>query len=141
MRRIFQGIVLLTWAGVVLGLAGCHYGRERLPETGATLDGTVTYGGEPVMVAMIIATGSGPGANGYIDIETGKYRIENVPIGEVKLALRVDAGRAQLQSLIMQGKKMPKIIEVPKKYTDEKTTDIVTTIEKGDNHFDIKIPK
>jgi hypothetical protein len=138
---MFQGLVLFTWAGIVLGLAGCHYGRERLPETGATLEGTVTYGNEPVLVAMVIATGSGPGATGYIDIETGNYRIENVPIGEIKLALNVGAGRAQLQSLIMQGKKVPKIIEVPAKYADPNTTDITTTIQKGDNHYDIKIPK
>jgi hypothetical protein len=39
--------------------ASCGYGvrEERLPESGATLEGTVAYGGEKVQAALIIVAG------------------------------------------------------------------------------------
>ena len=52
-------------AGLVLCLTGCGGGLRRVPETGATLDGTVTYGHEKVLVAMIIVAAD-TGAQGFI---------------------------------------------------------------------------
>src|SRR5215475_10666747 len=54
MRRILLRIALLTAAGLGPCLAGCHTGGVRVPETGATLEGTVTYGKVKVPVAMVI---------------------------------------------------------------------------------------
>jgi hypothetical protein len=139
MRRMLLGLVLLTGAGLVLGLAGCGGGLRRVPETGSTLDGTVTYGNEKVLVAMVIAAGDS-GAQGYIG-EDGRYKIENVPLGEVKLAVNVDAGRAQLMGKIMAKQAVPKVVNVPAKYGDPDTSGIKTTISKGANKYDIVIPK
>ncbi len=54
MRRSRLSIVLL---GLVVVLAGCRIGKGdvRYAETGATLEGTVTYGKDKVGAALIIA--------------------------------------------------------------------------------------
>lgn len=41
----------------------------------------------------------------------------------------------------MAGKKVPKSTPLPDKYTDPSTSPIKTTIVKGENKFDIVIPK
>jgi hypothetical protein len=136
-------------------LTSCGYGvkEERLPETGATLEGTVTYGTEKVPLALVIVTGANASATGEIDEATGRYTVSNVPLGEVKISVNVEAAKGKMQSKLMSGyyqgpeaKKAgvvapPRVVEVPTKYTDPKTTTITTTIQSGTNTFDIKIPK
>jgi hypothetical protein len=115
----------------------------KLPETGATLEGTVKYGNEPVLVAMVIAANSSGGAQGYIG-DDGRYKIENVPLGEVTLAVNVNAAKGNLMSKQMdpsQKGKIPKVIDVPAKWETPNTSTIKTTINKGENTFDIVIPK
>src|SRR5262245_45672113 len=57
MRWKLLCLVLLMGAGYLFCLAGCKSGRVRLPETHSTLEGTVTYGKEKVLVAMISVWG------------------------------------------------------------------------------------
>jgi hypothetical protein len=147
-------------AAVLLGtvcavLTSCGYGvrEERLPETGATLEGTVTYGTEKVPMALIIVAGEKGSATGHIDEATGRYSVQNVPLGEVTIGVNVEAARGEMQSKLMSGyyqgpeaKKQgivapPRVVDVPEKYTTPKTSDIKTTINSGANTFDIKIPK
>jgi hypothetical protein len=112
----------------------------RLPETGATLEGTVKYGTEKVLVALVIAQGEGGAATGFIG-EDGRYKMDNVPLGEVKLGVNVKAGEGQNKGKQMAGQKVPKTVAVPEKYADPATSGIKTTINKGENTFDIPIPK
>ncbi|QJW97705.1 hypothetical protein [Frigoriglobus tundricola] len=147
-------------AAVLLGtvcaaLTSCGYGvrEQRLPETGATLEGTVSYGGETVPLALIIVAGSNASATGNIDDSTGRFSIQNVPLGEVKIGINIDAAKGELQGKLMSGyyqgpdaKKKgivapPKVVNVPKKYADPNTSGLTTTISAGSNTFDIKIPK
>src|SRR5205807_1030723 len=100
MRRMLIRLTVLTGAALILCPAGCQFGPERVAETGATLEGTVKYGNEPVLVAMIIAQNASGSAQGFIG-EDGRYKLENVPLGEVNLGVNVDAGRGQLQTRIM----------------------------------------
>ena len=111
---------LLALAGCALLTASCgnkFVKEERLPESGATLEGTVTYAGRKVPFAQITVASSTAQAMGRID-EDGRYKVENVPVGEVKLAVNTAAGKGELMSKNMaqsQGKArtLPKVVEVP----------------------------
>src|SRR5579871_4360812 len=106
MRRTLVGSVLLL--GAILGLAGCGSGIREVEPTGATLEGKVTYGSEPVLVGLIIlASEKGGGAQGFIG-EDGRYTVENAPLGDAKVAVNVAAGKAQLMPKIMARQKVPK---------------------------------
>jgi hypothetical protein len=148
MRRRLHRLILLTAIGLVLCPAACTFGPERIPETGATLEGTVTYGKDKILVAMIIAQGDGrtPAATGSID-DDGRYKLVNVPLGEVNIAVNVDAGRGQLQSKIQaraqtkSNDPIPPVINIPNKYAEPGTSGLKKTIVTGENTFDIVIPK
>jgi hypothetical protein len=138
----------LTAAGLALLLAGCGTGlrEKRLPETGATLEGTVRYGGEPVLVAMVIVQGENGAGTAFIG-EDGRYRIENAPLGTVHVAVNTAAGRGDMMGKMMaraNGKSqgaLPSIISVPARYADPMRSPITTTVNTGENTFDIVIPR
>ena len=148
MPRTTQCLATLAVAGFGLLLAGCGTGlrEKRLPETGATLEGTVTYGKEKVMVAMVIIQGESGAASVFVG-EDGRYRADNVPLGTVHIAVNTDAGKGDFQGKMMakaHGKaegQLPKLIDVPAKYGDPTKSGITTTINKGENKFDIVIPR
>ena len=146
MRRTTQRLALLAAAGLGLWLPGCGGRYHKLPETGATLEGTVTYGKDKLEVALVIIQGQG-GAQTALIGEDGRYKAENVPLGEVHLGVNTEAGKGQMMGPMMakaQGKAqgpMPKIIDVPAKYANPDTSGITTTVNKGENTFDIVIPK
>jgi hypothetical protein len=141
-------LALLAVAGCGLLLAGCGIGlhERRLPESGATLEGTVTYGTEKVEVALVIVQGKDGSATASIG-EDGRYKADNVPLGEVSIAVSTEAGKGQMMGKMVaqaQGKgegKPPKLINVPAKYADPATSGIKTTVNKGENTFNIVIPK
>jgi len=150
MRRTFLRLTVLLLAGLGLGPVACgpHVSEVRRPETGATLEGTVTYGTEKVTVALVIAQGEGAGASAQAFIgDDGRYKLDNVPIGEVHLAVNTAAGKGQLMSQVMaqsQGKAKgpPKVVvEVPAKYGDPTKSGLKTTVAAGPNTFNIVIPK
>jgi|SRR5579875_1148989 len=149
MYPLFQRLVPFLILALGLSPLGCHYvGFKKLPESGATLEGTVTYGKEKLQAALIIVQGSSGAATGNIG-EDGRYKIENVPLGEVNIAVNTEAAKGQLRGQLMaqalnkekSGKGAPRIIDVPAKYADPATSGIKTTINKGLNTFDIVIPK
>jgi hypothetical protein len=146
MRRTTQRLALLAAAGFGLWLAGCGFSRyHKLPESGATLEGTVTYGTEKVEVALVIVQGEGGAQTAFI--RDGRYKMDNVPLGAVHIAINTEAGKGEMMGRVMaqsQGKgqgPLPKVIEVPAKYANPTTSGIETTVNKGDNTFDIVIPK
>jgi len=117
----------------------------RRPETGATLEGTVSYGDQKVMVGLVIVQNDKGSAQGFIDDE-GKYKLENVPIGEVNIAVNTDAGKGQLMSRAMsqskgKAKGLPRVVELPPKYQNPGQSGIKTSVNKGANEFNIVIPK
>jgi hypothetical protein len=148
MRGIIACALFPAIAAFNLLCTSCEGGGryQRLPESGATLEGTVKYGTDKVQVALIIVKGTESAAQGWVN-DDGTYRIENVPLGEVTIAVNVEAGkgplkgRAMAQSRGAQQGPLPRVIDVPAKYANPDTSDIKTTIEKGDNTFAIVIPK
>ena len=155
MRHAMRLVGAAAIAGCGLLIASCGYGvrEERLPETGATLEGTVTYGTEKVPVALIIVTGTSGSATGEIDEATGRYKVENVPLGEVKIAVNTEAAKGQMKGKLMSGyykgpeakakgiMTPPRIVDVNKKYANPDTSGLRTTINAGANSYDITMPK
>jgi hypothetical protein len=146
MRRL---VAAFTLAAVLA--SGCEPYEVSLPETGATLEGTVTMGGAPVPAAMIILAGKDGGATGNVSPD-GKFKIENAPLGEVKIGINTDAAKGQ-----MIGEQMARAVhaskgggappgpppafrDVPAKYGNPDTSGFTTAINKGANTYDIVIP-
>jgi len=142
--------VALSMQGMLL--AGCGQYEYRLPETGATLEGTVTFGGDKVPMALISVLGEKGQGNGQVEDE-GQYKVENVPLGEVKIGVNTEAMKSNFMSQQMaQSYKGPgakgsgrvtglRFVSVPAKYQDPETSGIKTTVKAGKNTFDIVVPK
>ena len=149
--RLSRKVLLGVTAAVAVTAVSCGSGGiEPIKETGATLEGKVTYGGDPVPMAMVIVAQTGGGAATAFANDDGYYKVENVPVGDVLLAVNTDATRGQMAGRAMagtdpkaKGKKTvtPKLIEVPKKYHNPDKSGLTTKIQKGANQHDIVIPK
>ena len=147
--------IALCWVALVAVLtASCGSNAPvALPESGATLEGTVMQGNEQVMFALIIVEGAGSTATGKVNPETGKYVVPNAPLGPVKLAVNTDAAEGDYRTAMMQagqykgpdgkgtGRVNLKHVTVPKKYHDTKTSGFTFTVEGGTNTHNIVIPK
>ena len=122
---------------IICGLAGCTRYEYRLPNTGASLQGTVTYGNETVQMAQIDVLGDKAQAIGQI--EGGRYKVENVPLGEVKIGVNTEAVRSNMIGQQMARAKgvntgpVLKFVAVPAKFADPETSGITTTIKRGQN--------
>lgn len=150
MHRTVSRVAL---ACAALALGSCGNPREsRLPETGATLEGTIKFGSEQLQFAQIQVLGGNEMATGRID-EDGRYKVENCPLGAVKIGVNTSAARGEFQSKAMQGGlyKGPdkqgkgsvplRFVDVPAKYADPNASGLTTTVNPGTNTFDIVIPK
>ena len=144
-------------AVVALSLAACggDHIPIALPDSGAVVVGTVKYGGEDVQYALVVLQGAdGSTAAGMID-EEGRYRIPNAPLGEVRVGVNSNAARGLYQTALMRGGAMTgspdgktgrkkvslRFIDVPVKYLDPAGSGLTTTVAKGENTFDIDLPK
>ena len=147
MREAIRSLARLALLALLLLLAGCFLrgGDVRYPETGATLEGTVTYGKENVGAALVIAQNQSGSATGFVD-DNGHYKLENVPLGEVNIGVNTAAGKGQAMGKAMaqaQGKAKgaPAMIDVPSHIADPAKSGIKTTVNKGANTFNIVIPR
>lgn len=154
MRRMIRRGAAAALVAAAAAVAGCGGPREeRLPETGATLEGTITYGGEAVHFAQVQVMGGGKSAIGRVG-EDGRYRVENVPLGEVTVGVNTAAATGEYRSKAMQsgvnkgpegkGKPtapLPRFVELDKKYFDPATSGFKTTVQPGANTYDVKVPR
>ena len=123
-----------------------------LDESGATLEGTIKYGTEDVQFAMIIAQTATGSATGKVGPD-GKYKLQNVPLGEVTIGVNTDAATGDFTSASLaagsykgpESKGVAKVdirfTKVPAKFFDPTTSGLKTTIKKGVNTYDIVIAK
>jgi hypothetical protein len=146
MRKTDQRLARLALLGLGLLLAGCIGRNEvRYPETGATLEGTVTYGKDKVGAALVVAQNNSGSATAFVD-GNGRYKLTNVPLGEVSIGVNTEAGKGKAFGAAMaaaQGKAKgpPRIVDVPSRFFAPATSGIKTTIKEGENVFDIVIPR
>ncbi len=151
MRSLSNSLVL---AAITLGLTSCGPGNRavELPTTGASLEGVITYGGEPVQFALVFVRTAAQSSSGKVGPD-GRYKINNVPLGEVMIGVNTDAGAGDFQSASMaagaykgpeskgRAKVDLKFVKVPAKFHDPATSNLKTTVNAGVNTFDIVIPK
>lgn len=150
MRRIVATFFAL---GLAVSTLACGGNRPvTLDETGATLEGTIKVGTEDVQFAMVIAQTATGSATGKVGPD-GKYKLQNVPLGEVLIGVNTDAATGDFQSASMAGgsykgpeskgkaKVDLKFTKVPAKFFDPTSSGLKTTIQKGTNTYDIVIPK
>jgi hypothetical protein len=139
-----------------LVLAGCG-SKER-----ATVEGKVTVDGAPANVGIVTFT-SVDGKSRISAMKAGiqpdgTYRIEDAPLGEVKvsvapLSLSQGRGAARRKERIKElverrkgGKEMPgepapadSAVPIPKKYASADTSGLTTTLKPGKNVYDIEL--
>jgi len=150
MRRFAAMFLAL---GLAVTTIACGSNRPvSLPESGATLEGTIKYGTDDIQFAMIIAQTATGSATGKVGPD-GKYKLENVPLGEVTVGVNTDAATGDFQSASMaagsykgpeakgKAKVNLKFTKVPAKFFDPATFGLKTTIQKGVNTYDIVIGK
>jgi len=146
MQRVVTRLALLGLvAGFAVLAASCGERGERLPETAASLEGTITYGGAKVPFAMVTVMGQNGMATGNVH-EDGRYKIANVPLGEVNIGVNTMAAKGEYVSKVMaeskgKGRSPSKFVDMPAKYHDQETSGLKTTVKKGVNTYDIVIPK
>ena len=76
MRRTLQLLAVLTATTLALCPVACtSVSSERRAESGATLEGTITYAGQPVPAALVIVQGSAGGSTGTAD-DDGHYKVD-----------------------------------------------------------------
>lgn len=146
MNRISRRGAMLGVGFLSIVLASCSTaGRfEPVPETGASLSGTVTYKKELLRAGIVLVQGSGAGAQGKIG-EDGRYAVENCPIGNVTIAVTTAAVRGEMMGKAAaqkaKGEKVstPKILTVPAKYADPAQSPVKTLVQKGPNVFNVEL--
>src|SRR4051794_15988129 len=93
-RTLSRAAAALVGCALLAGCLGVK--EEKLPQTGATLEGTITYGTEPVHYAQVMVSGGGQAVTGKVG-EDGRYKVENAPLGEVTVAVNTKAAMGDFQ--------------------------------------------
>ena len=152
LRRVFGPLLVAT---LTLGLAACGGDNipKALPDSGATLEGTVKVGGEQLQFAMISVKSANGVASGKIG-EDGRYKVSNVPLGEVQIGVNTGAARGDYQTEVMRGGAMTgspegkagrkkvdlKFVDVKEQYFEPTSSGLKTTVKAGTNTYDIELP-
>jgi hypothetical protein len=147
MRRLFVTVVRSMALSLVVFTVGCG-GPENV-------SGKVTYKGKPVTYGSVTMFAS-DGVPRYGELgEGGAYTVEDVPVGEVQVAVQspnpVDAALAESDKFgkqdpgtqqalpakpgVIPGKWFP----IPSRYENVRDSGLVFTVESGANSFDIDL--
>jgi hypothetical protein len=143
--------MLAVSVGLLL-LAGCGSSR---PQSGV-VTGKITYKGQPVNGAslMLYPTKPGEGAGVTIPVDQeGNFRAADVPLGEYKVVVEgareqsnIPPGPANMtpeekekRKELMEKMKTKATIPFPSKYTNEKTTDLTCTVNKGEQTVNLEL--
>jgi len=99
-RNRFRLRSAVVGGAACLLLASCstagHF--EPVPETGATLTGTVTFKHELLKIGTVLVQGPAAGAQGKVH-DDGHYTVENVPLGPVTIAVTMGPARGEVTAL------------------------------------------
>ena len=114
-----------------------------------TVSGTVTYQGNPLPSGFVTFVGE-KGAPLHTEIQSnGSYRMDNVPVGPVKIGVRPKSGSDKLQSSPMprnrqdfakvKGALTESDTPIPPKYSDPNKSELTYTVTKGTQQHDIAL--
>jgi len=116
------------------------------------MEGAVKYGDKTLHFGIVIVDGGTTSAQGQISTD-GTYKVDNVPVGAVKLAVVTNPGMAksaQMAGATNQGPdakgpgklgKVPDYVDVPTKFHNSATSGLTYTVVSGVNKHDIVLPK
>jgi hypothetical protein len=137
----------------VVMATGCGQVAHEIPDTGATLEGSITLNGNPIPLALIIVRSQSATSDSVVR-EEGKYKVPSVPLGLVKIGVDTEAMRGEVINRRMasaykgpDGKAAEsqvnklKFVPVPTKYSDPDTSGLEFEVKKGVNTFDIVLTK
>lgn len=158
MPALRSRLAALAVGAVARAVAACGGDSSHRPvamsDTGATLEGTVKAGSEQLHYAMIMVKSAGGTASGKID-EEGRYKISNVPLGEVQVGVNTSAAQGDFTADQMRAGAMTgggeggkagrkrvnvKMIHLKEQYFDPASSGLKTTVNAGANTFDIVLP-
>lgn len=132
-----KGGVTLFFASLVMILSiGCSSGEP--PKPTGTVSGTVTLNGKPYNNAAVVffSLQSGQAASANIG-EDGSYRILNpLWVGSYQVYLA-----PKLEENLETAEAKPVYMDetIPDKYYNETTTDIICTLNEGENSFTVEL--
>lgn len=153
-RFSLRRFVPVLTAGVAVLIASC--GGDNIPrakpDSGATLEGTIKVGNDQVHFAMVTVRNASGSASGKLD-EDGKFKISDVPLGEVQVGVNTSAAMGEYNAAVMQAGAMSgspekagrkkvnvQMINIKEQYFDPEKSGLKTTVNKGPNTFNIELP-
>ena len=148
-RYMESSVCLAVFALLCMGTVSCTKIQERTA-TNATLEGKVTYNGQPVPHALLIVAGTD---SRTVNVGAdGRYKIDQAPLGQVKIGVNTAAAKGRFMAeAAAKGQKgpggaaaqgtgaMPQLVEVPEKFHSPGTSGIETTVKEGANTFNIEL--
>ena len=141
LTQVSRRLRVATAGPCCLLIASCMSQKyEPIPETGASLSGTVTYKKQKLTGGIVTVAGDTPGSNGEIGPD-GRYSVTNVPVGEVIIGVNTAMAKSRSAAVKAASKDTPPpaIIDIPAKYYSPGGSGIKTTTKPGPNTFDIVI--
>lgn len=125
---------LLALGLLVAGAAGCSKGGVQK----ATIDGTVTYKGEPVRSGILRVVGPG-GEFATAPIRTdGTFTLTDVVPGEVRVGI-MEAPRSGSSSDGSKTGAVPRAVPLPAKYKDPQNSGLKYTVDNGTRSLAIEL--
>ncbi len=145
---IYRVCLALGFGFFTLFFAGCGGGpTSQTPKTGATVSGKITFSKIPLNVGQVTMHGKDLAGKEYIQgspiQEDGTYKVENAPLGEVKVSLFIPppapAG-PPIKPLAGEKPNPVSKVNLPSQYTSPATSKITLTVKAGEQTFDINLP-
>lgn len=127
-------------AALALAAGGC----DSKPKVG-TVVGLVTFDGQTVTAGQVcFLPADGKTYSADIDPMTGKYLVENVPVGDAAVIVNPPPGDTEAQhKSIKEGKggAAPPPAKFPARYSNQDTSKLKHTVTAGESTYDIKMTK
>lgn len=107
------------------------------------VSGKITYNGQPVSLGTVaMIADNGTVASGMIS--DGKYQIENVPVGSVKITVTVYPPSPMMHpptgpAAGVQQKPLPPFVPIPDRYADAARSGLTYTVVRGPQTHDIAL--
>jgi len=136
-KLFFSCLKLILVGSLTLNLAGC--GKNQVV-TG-TVSGSVAAEGKPVTGGQVVLSSSELGVNQAAKLSPeGTFQMTTpIPVGKYVVYL-LPPDQGDVPPGLPSEQPVNPLQNVPKKYQDERTSDLSMTVEKGENNatFDLK---
>ena len=130
------GFLTILW--LALALLGCG-------PSATEVSGRVTFKDRPLSSGTVVFVGQNGQRKSTAITEDGSYRIENAPIGPVRIAVashpRVPPGLNKSPGQASASRKDPKdgTVKIPKRYENHEKSGLAYIVERGSNTINIDL--